>query len=183
MADATPSRRWFQFHLSTIVALSLTAAWLMFWNFVPRNVSGAYGWPFSHAWHDANLDTANGLSALLVLYLVFKLFNRLNSPAGQQRLKELKARLRRTRLVTRVATAISTAAVGYLGYANGVREGAWVNYGWPAHAVRIYQLQRSYSWGFIANEYAYGDLALDLLISASIVSLTFVLCEWGNDEA
>ena len=183
----TPRRRWFQFHLSTMVFLVLSAALLMQWNFVPRNVHGAFGWPFYYAMRDFPIYTpfaiADGLSALLVLYFVFKISNKLNSPAGQHRLRSLKARLWRTRVLTRLAVAVSTVTVAYLNYANGVTDGGWVKYGWPAPAMRIYQLRRSYPWGFIANEYAYGDLALDLLVGTSIVSLVFFVCEWGAEDS
>jgi hypothetical protein len=59
-------RRWFQFHLSTLNALTLTAGALLYVNtcergYGPREINNRiYGWPFDAAWqfplHDVNWD-------------------------------------------------------------------------------------------------------------------------------
>ncbi len=184
----TPKRQWFRFHLSTAVLLVLVAAWLLMKNLVLDNVRGEYGWPAGFVkqgiWGTILFAIVNVLSAFLILFFVYKLSTWLNRSAGQNYFKSAKARLARTRPLTWIGIVIATAGIVYLNYSNRSVTGAWVNYGWPvAHAVRVYQLRRSYSWGFVANEYDYFALAVDLATSGLIICLVFKLFEWNSESA
>jgi hypothetical protein len=181
MSNSKPKRRWFQFHLNTMLLLVLTAAWLMFMNVTPRNIFKEYGWPFLYSeWElqsEPQLAIADGLSCLLFLYFVFKISNRLNSPRGQSILKSAAERMRRVEAFTWIVSAFIFAGIIYMNVSNGIRAGAWIHYGWPIRAVRVYQLTRSYSWGYVSDEYAFGYLSLDLWVAAFVMLLSFIICE------